>query len=151
MDVQVNDQEGLVKIGMRLGTLLNGGEVIELVGDVGAGKTTLAKALAQGMGISEPVSSPSYTLSQIYEAPSNLRMAHYDFYRLDNPGILANELAETMIDDNTVTVIEWGDILSGILPKDHLSIRITPLAETSRKLTFTSGGNRSDALLEQLR
>ena len=138
-------------LGERIGALLRGGEVIELVGDVGAGKTTLTKAIARGMRIDADVSSPSYTLSQVYESSNGLKLRHYDFYRLDSPGILAAELEEAMMDDNSVVVIEWGDIVAGILPTDHLQIRILATGETDRQLSFKSGGEKSQRLVEQLR
>lgn len=151
MDMKVTDQNELSAFGARLGSLLAGGEVIELVGDVGAGKTTLTKAIARGMGITDAIASPSYTLSQVYEAPGGLRLMHYDFYRLNDPGILANELGEALLDESTVTVIEWGDIVKGVLPPDHLQVRIAVLGETSRQLTLTSGGSKSSALTEKLK
>ncbi len=151
MDITVKNEDELFKVGSRLGAAFKGGEVIELVGDVGAGKTTLTKAIAIGMEIEEAITSPSYTLSQVYEAPSGLKLAHYDFYRLDDPGILANELAEAQQDDTTVTVIEWADIVSGVLPADHLRIRIVPLTETERRLTFSAAGSKSKSIVEKLR
>lgn len=151
MEIKASDQRELTSFGARLGAALTGGEVIELVGDVGAGKTTLAKAVATGMGITDDVSSPSYTLHQVYEAPSGLRLMHYDFYRLHDPGILANELAENITDTHVVTIVEWGGIVAGVLPSDHLQIRIEPLDETSRQLVVTAHGRSSATLLEKLK
>lgn len=150
MEIQANNQQELKVFGARLGEALSGGEVIELVGDVGAGKTTLVKAIAAGMGIMGDISSPSYTLSQVYEAPSGLRLMHYDFYRLHDPGILANELAENIADTRVVTAVEWGGIVAGVLPPDRLQIRIVPLSETARQLTVTAYGSKGTALLERL-
>lgn len=151
MEKAVESERELRAFGVRLGAALMGGEVIELIGDVGAGKTTLTKAIAAGMGVTDDVGSPSYTLSQVYEAPHGLRLTHYDFYRLDDPGILASELAEVLSDERTVTAIEWGDIVAGVLPTDHLQIRITPLSETERQLTLVASGDKSNRILESLR
>lgn len=150
MELQIDSEQQLKEFGRRLGSLLEGGEAIQLVGDVGAGKTTLAKAVAAGMGVTETLSSPSYTLSQVYETPHGLRLAHYDFYRLDDPGILASELADTFADKQTVVVIEWGAIVAGVTPGDHLTISIVPTDETSRRLVLEPGGETSSRLLEQL-
>ena len=151
MEVQVDNQIGMMAFGERLGSLLRGGEIIQLVGDVGAGKTTLTKAIANGMGITDDLSSPSYTLSQVYMAPSGIRLVHYDFYRLSDPGILAAELEEAQGDVSSVIVIEWGDIVAGVLPADHLRIRIIATSETTRQLSLVSGGEKSEHLLEQLK
>lgn len=150
MEIRVKSEQELKSFGVRFGAALMGGEVIELVGDVGAGKTTLTKAIAQGMGITGDISSPSYTLSQTYEAPYGLKLAHYDFYRLDDPGILAKELEDILSDQRIVVIIEWGDIVEGVLPADAMRIHITPIDETGRQLVLTAGGNKTRTLLERL-
>mgnify|MGYP005832285231 CR=1 FL=1 len=151
MNTDIENLEAMAAIGERIGTLLKGGEVIELIGDVGAGKTTLTKAIAAGMRVNGDVSSPSYTLSQVYESRGGIKLRHYDFYRLNDPGILAAELNEAMLDEKSVIVIEWGGIVAGILPPDHLQIHILATGETDRQLSFKSGGEKSQRLVEQLR
>jgi tRNA threonylcarbamoyladenosine biosynthesis protein TsaE len=151
MELTVNSERELKAFGTQLGATLMGGEVIELVGDVGAGKTTLVKAIAAGMGVTDDVGSPSYTLSQLYEAPHGLRLAHYDFYRLDDPGIMTDEISETTSDPRIVTAIEWGEMVAGVIPYDHLQINITPLSEASRQITLTAGGDTSARFLERLK
>ncbi len=148
--MQLDTQSALSDFGEHLGSRLKGADVIELVGDVGAGKTTLVKAIARGMGITDTITSPSYTLSQTYDSPSGLRLVHYDFYRLDDPGILASELEEAVNGDDRVVAIEWAGIVAGVLPADHLRIEIVPISDTARQLTLTAGGVKSTALLEQL-
>lgn len=147
MIIEVKSESDMKALGARLGTLLGGGEVIELVGDVGAGKTTLTKGLAKGLGVDEPVQSPSFTISRDYETTSGLRLAHYDFYRLHDAGIMADELAETAHEAQTVTILEWADIVSGVLPPDHLRIEIVPVDETTRRLTLSAGGDKSRSIL----
>lgn len=150
MILEVKSEADMKAFGVRLGSVLSGGEVIELVGDVGAGKTTLTKGIAEGLGVSEDVQSPSFTISRVYEAASELRLAHYDFYRLYDAGIMADELAETAGEAGTVTIIEWADIVSGVLPGDHLKIEILPTAETSRRVKLTPNGEVSRKVLEVL-
>lgn len=113
---------------------LKGGEVIELLGDVGAGKTTFVKGLAKGLGIDETVQSPSFTLFARYQAPSGHSLHHYDFYRLDEPGIVAYDLAESLADKNAVTVVEWAQTVNHILPPERMVIRINTTSETTREL-----------------
>jgi tRNA threonylcarbamoyladenosine biosynthesis protein TsaE len=150
MIIEVNSENEMKSLGEKLGALLRGGEVLELVGDVGAGKTTLTKGVAKGMGVDEDVQSPSFTISRVYDTPSKLYLAHYDFYRLHDAGIMTDELHETIHDTKTVTIIEWAEIVGGVLPADRLRIVITSPGETMRSITLTAGGEKSQKLLEQL-
>lgn len=150
MNTEVTSEDKMRKFGEKLGALFTGGEVIELVGDVGAGKTTLTKGIAVGMGIDETVQSPSFTISRVYDAANDLTLAHYDFYRLGDAGIMANELSEATHDAQTVTIIEWAEIVEGVLPADRLHVEITSPAEAIRHLVITAGGPRSSMILEQL-
>jgi len=137
MIIEVHSEQATRAFGEKIGRLLRGGETLELNGDVGAGKTTFVKGLALGLDIDEDVQSPSFTISRVYDARDGLQLAHYDFYRLSDAGIMADELAETTQDPTTVTVIEWADIVEGVLPKDRLGIIFASPSETSRQLTIT--------------
>jgi tRNA threonylcarbamoyladenosine biosynthesis protein TsaE len=130
--------------------LLRGGECIELIGDIGSGKTTLTKGIAVGLGIIETVQSPTFTINRVYDGASGIRLSHYDFYRLNDAGIMAEELAESLAEPRTSIVIEWGDIVSKVLPSDCLSIAFTSPTEASRVVTLTAGGPVSAAVLESL-
>lgn len=151
MILEVKNEGEMKALGAKIGALLNAGDILELVGDVGAGKTTLAKGIASGLGVKEDVQSPSFTISRVYETASELRLAHYDFYRLNNAGIMAAELHETLGDSHTITIIEWADIASDVLPADRLTIHITSPGEYSRKLELTAGGEKSNTLLRGLK
>lgn len=150
MIIEVTSEDEMKQWGAKLGALLVGGEIIELIGDVGAGKTTLTKGIATGMQIDETVQSPSFTISRVYEAPSSVRLAHYDFYRLQDAGIMADELHETLHDEKTVTIIEWAGIVDGVLPADHVKISISALTEADRRVEVAASGARSQALIERL-
>jgi tRNA threonylcarbamoyladenosine biosynthesis protein TsaE len=132
--------------GESLGRALAGGEVIELIGDVGAGKTTFTKGLAIGLGIDEDVQSPSFTISRVYDARDKLVMAHYDFYRLNDAGILNDELREAMEDKTAITVIEWADIVEGVLPKRRIRISFQSPTETTRVLQIDDPNGIVEAL-----
>ena len=134
---EVESEQRTRQFGESIGRALKGGEIIELIGDVGAGKTTFVKGLALGLGVNEDVQSPSFTISRVYDGRDNLQLAHYDFYRLSDAGIMADELLETMHDPLTVTVIEWAGIVEGVLPKEHVTIAFESPTETSRVLTVT--------------
>lgn len=98
--------------------------VIELIGDVGTGKTTFTRGLALGLGIKEPVTSPSFTISKQYALPNTGRLIHYDFYRLPDPGLMSEDLAENLQNPNNIIVIEWGESIANLLPKNHHTIKI---------------------------
>jgi tRNA threonylcarbamoyladenosine biosynthesis protein TsaE len=151
MILEVKSEVEMKALGAKIGALLDAGDILELVGDVGAGKTTLAKGIAAGLGVSEDVQSPSFMISRVYETASRLRLAHYDFYRLNDAGIMAAELHETLSDPETVAIIEWADVASDVLPADILAIRITSPDEYSRKLELIAGGEKSKKLLERLK
>lgn len=138
------------EFGARLGTCLKGGECLELIGDVGAGKTTFVKGLAAGLTVDDDVQSPSFTISRTYDARDGLRLAHYDFYRLTDPGILADELHEAAGQKDTVTVIEWADIVQGVLPEDRLTIRLTAVSENEREVVCEAHGAWPRELLEEI-
>jgi tRNA threonylcarbamoyladenosine biosynthesis protein TsaE len=96
------------------------------------------------------VQSPSFTISRVYDAPNGLQLAHYDFYRLHDAGIMADELHETVRDQKAVTIIEWAEIVSGVLPADRLTVAIISPSENGRTVTLTAGGAISERLLERL-
>ncbi len=150
MIIEVKTENEMKAFGAQLGTLLKGGEVIELVGDVGAGKTTLTKGIAVGLGVDEDVQSPSFTISRVYLARDNLVLAHYDFYRLQSAGIMADELNEAVSDASTIIIIEWGGVVEGVLPSDRLTIQIDSPTESIRQLTVVSNGPISAAIEGEL-
>jgi len=150
MTIEVVSETAMKALGKKLGTLLKGGEIIELIGDVGAGKTTLVKGVARGLAIDEDIQSPSFTISRIYNARDELTLAHYDFYRLHDAGIMADELHETLHDPKTITIVEWADIVSGVLPKSRIAIHITSPSEESRLLEMDAHTEAGKMLLKEL-
>lgn len=108
--------------------------VIELIGDVGVGKTTFVRGLAKGLGIKEPVVSPSFTISKSYALPSGGFLIHYDFYRLNDPGIMLDDLEENLKNPKNIIVIEWGESVKDILPKNHTKIEIKYNDDNSREI-----------------
>lgn len=128
--------ENTAKLAASLGARLRGGEVIELVSDLGGGKTAFVRGLAAGMGSSDKVRSPSFTISNVYAA-GDLTLYHFDFYRLNDAGIVANELAEVVDDPKAVVAVEWASIVEDVLPAERLTIRIKTTGEFTREFTFT--------------
>lgn len=128
--------EETIKLGLDIGSKLHGGEVFELVSDLGGGKTTLVRGIVEGFGSSDPVSSPSFTISYVYSRPDGKQFHHFDFYRLDDAGIVGNELSEVEQDSDTVVVVEWGDIVHDLLPKKRIIAKISLIDDVGRKISF---------------
>lgn len=115
--------------GVRVGAILRGGEMIELIGDVGAGKTTFTKGLGEGLRVDDDVQSPSFTISREYQARDGLELHHYDFYRLNDPGVVKYELAESIANPAAITVVEWGETAHDVLPETRVVLTLTYTAE----------------------
>lgn len=150
MKLTIDSEDSMRAFGERLGRALEGGECIELIGDVGSGKTTLTKGIAAGLGIDDTVQSPTFTINRTYDAPNGIRLSHYDFYRLSDPGIMSDELAESLDEPRTVIVIEWGDIVGSVLPEDHMKVTFDSPEETVRTLHIEVTGDKSSRLAEAL-
>lgn len=133
MQISSTSSEETEGLAASLGSKLRGGEVIELVSDLGGGKTTFTRGLVRGAGSSDKVGSPTFTLSREYTAP-NFTIAHFDFYRLAEAGIVADELAEAVQDPQYVCVVEWGDIVHDVLPEKRITVRIEQKGENERQL-----------------
>jgi len=142
--------------GAALGRLLQPGDVVALLGDLGAGKTTLVQGLAQGLGITEPVTSPTFTLA--HEYPAQVPLFHFDPYRLNAPGDMVDLGFEEYLERGGVVVVEWADKIETLLPEDRLTVRLELLTgpevvdtyeETARQLEVAGAGVRSRQLLLQ--
>lgn len=138
MIIEVKSEDEMMSFGERFATSLRGGDVVELVGDVGAGKTTFTKGLARGLGVDEDVQSPSFTINRIYQTDSGIRLSHYDFYRLSDAGIMTDELSEAINDSSTIIVIEWADAIRGVLPENRITITFSSPSESTRKLEINN-------------
>ena len=108
--------------------------IIELIGDVGTGKTTFVRGFANGLGLKESITSPSFTISKSYALPNNRTLIHYDFYRLNNPGIMKAELEESLSNKNNIIVIEWADSVTNVLPNNRIQINIAYDENDGRKI-----------------
>lgn len=136
--MRISTEAQLLIFAERLARQFRGGEIIELIGDVGAGKTTFTRGLARGLAIDDTIQSPTFTISREYPARDGLQLVHYDFYRLNEAGIMRDELAETIDDARNITVVEWADVTGDVLPSKRLTITILPVAddENARDLTI---------------
>lgn len=105
------------KLGLELGRRAEPGQIIALIGDLGTGKTTLTKYIAEGLGITEVVSSPTFTVIKEYES-GRMPLYHFDVYRVGDPDELFNIGAYEYFDGNGLCVIEWADLIKDELPEN---------------------------------
>lgn len=124
-----------LRIAEAVGRQLRGGETLEFISDLGGGKTTFMRGLVKGTGSSDNVASPTFTISREYQA-NDFVIRHFDLYRLNEAGIIADELAEYLQDPGVVTAIEWGDVAHDVLPSERLIITIQVTGDDSRLITF---------------
>jgi tRNA threonylcarbamoyladenosine biosynthesis protein TsaE len=135
--MRLNEKE-LMALGRRLGSELNPGAVVALIGDLGAGKTTLAKAIAAGLGVQETITSPTFTIIHEYES-GRLPFYHFDVYRLENPSEMEILGWEDYFFGKGVTVIEWADRIPDLIPKDAVRIDISYAEDPEvRKIIVTN-------------
>jgi tRNA threonylcarbamoyladenosine biosynthesis protein TsaE len=133
--VQTNNPDQTIQLACAVGAQLKGGEVVELVSDIGGGKTTFTKGLALGAGAKAEVKSPSFVIKNEYIAGA-VTLHHLDFYRLNDPGIMRQTVSEIASDKLSVMVIEWADIISDVLPKTRVSVSIRPTDDQVREITI---------------
>lgn len=145
--MKIASEAEMLQYGRDLAGKLTLPAVVELVGDVGAGKTTFTRGLADGLGIIESITSPSFTLSKRYvfrRDGIDGELVHYDFYRLDDPGIMREEIEETLTAPNTITVVEWGESVADLLPENHYRLEISLNLDGSREVQLQKGANHEN-------
>ena len=122
---QSHSPEETQSIGQQIGETLNAGDVIALIGDLGAGKTCLTQGIARGIGIAshEVVNSPSYTL--INEYAGEIPVYHIDLYRLEHHGEIVDLGLEEFLEGNGICIIEWADRMANLLPANHIQVTMT--------------------------
>lgn len=133
-----------------LAGLLHAGDVVNLSGDLGAGKTAFIQGLAKGLGIKERVTSPTFTLLKVYPGP--LPLYHFDVYRLQRSRQLIELGYEEYVYGSGVTVIEWGDRVLELLPDERLDIEVRwaqPVSENKRLLEIIPRGERWKAAVAE--
>lgn len=130
-------------LGAQLAHRLQAGDVLLLLGDLGAGKSELTRGIARGLGITAAVASPSFTIMNLYDE-GRLPLYHFDWYRLNSAEELYEMGMEEYLGGDGVAVVEWPSQCPEAIPETHLEIRIDPTGETERNITLTPrGGFRS--------
>jgi tRNA threonylcarbamoyladenosine biosynthesis protein TsaE len=122
MEVCTRSASETLALGKRIASLLRCGDVVVLSGDLGAGKTVLTKGIAAGLGVTEPVVSPTFTIVREYEG--DVPLLHLDVYRLDFLQEVIDLGLDELLDGHAVAVVEWGEAVSALLPHDRLEVAL---------------------------
>ena len=139
--------------GKQLGECLRGGDVVALIGNLGAGKTAFAQGVGEAFGVKGPMTSPTFTLIHEYAGRRNeldVRLVHMDLYRLEHPEEAEVIGVEDTFQEDTVCLIEWPEIIEDYLPEDRLSVEIVGSGEQPRNIIFRADGNAWEQRLKNM-
>ena len=127
-------------IAAALANLARSGDLIILAGEMGSGKTAFAKGFAAALGVTEPVTSPTFTLVHSYDA-GKVTLYHADIYRLSTQNEVADLALNELLEYDGIVLVEWGDVVAGALG-DHLMVRLDPVDddESARAVTISATG-----------
>ncbi|MHB1341227.1 MAG: tRNA (adenosine(37)-N6)-threonylcarbamoyltransferase complex ATPase subunit type 1 TsaE [Coriobacteriia bacterium] len=142
--MRVSSAGDMHRAGVALAGQVEPDDVISLTGDLGAGKTALVKGVAEGLGVSEQVTSPTFNI--LVEHRGALALYHFDLYRLERAGQLEDIDFYGTLEAGGVSLIEWGERFAGELPPDHLSVEFTIRPDDTRDLALIPHGPRSHVL-----
>ena len=147
LSVLSQNYEQSLALGRKLGVILQPGDVLEFVGDLGGGKTTLIKGIAAGLGIEQTVTSPTYNIQRSYKIPSGGTLEHYDLYRLGEDEILLEEMAEIITAGDSIMCVEWADHFSGHLKADRFVVEAHYIDENARRYDISAMGESTQKRL----
>ncbi len=148
MEFVTNNELETIELGKKLGSILKGGSVVLLIGDLGTGKTQFSKGIGQGLGVKKIINSPTFTIVKEYRG-NKLNFYHLDLYRLDG---LNNDydLDEYIEANDSVCAIEWPNQINEIIPKEYIEVLLTKIDQNKRniKINFSP---RYEYLMEALK
>ena len=121
--ISIKGVDEMRELGLELAAALEPGDIIDMVGNLGTGKTTLSKYIAEGLGVTEALSSPTFNIVKEYRS-GRLPLFHFDVYRLSSGDDLVDIGAEDYLYGDGVCLIEWADIVADILPEETIVIRL---------------------------
>jgi tRNA threonylcarbamoyladenosine biosynthesis protein TsaE len=130
--IDTNSVKETLTLAETIGSRLKGGEIIELIGDLGSGKTTFVSGVATGAKSQDVVSSPTFMISKIYKTPK-LNIYHFDFYRLNESDLAIHELTDAMDQNNAVILIEWPGVVDDLLKEDKVTIKFSYLPDINKR------------------
>ena len=123
MIIDTNSEKETREVGRQIARDAQAGQVFALVGDLGVGKTVFTQGMAEGLGISEPVNSPTFTILQVYEG-GQLPFYHFDVYRIEEPEEMEEIGYEDCFYGNGICLVEWADLIRELMPEHTVTITI---------------------------
>ena len=150
MEFDIYSVDETANLGIKIGKLLNPGDIVCLTGDLGTGKTHITKGIALGLDIHDNITSPTFTIVNEYDT-GRLKLNHFDVYRVSDPDEIYAIGFDDYIFSDAVSIIEWANYIEEILPKDLLHINIEKdlkKGEDYRKITLTPYGDRYNYIKE---
>ncbi|MGQ9889215.1 MAG: tRNA (adenosine(37)-N6)-threonylcarbamoyltransferase complex ATPase subunit type 1 TsaE [Aggregatilineales bacterium] len=152
LDIISHSAEQTRRLGARLGSLLQAGDVICLSGDMGAGKTVFAAGIGRGWGATTPLTSPTFNLIHQHRRDKDKQVLyHLDCYRLEGAADAERIGLDDVLDGRGPVVFEWPEHIEDALPPDRLWVELRILEQTRRNLIFNASGQRYEQLIEQFR
>ncbi len=134
LEVGCNDADATRRLGSQIARIVEPGDVILLEGDLGAGKTTFTQGMAAALGVDSVVTSPTFTLMNIYPTAGGFDLVHVDVYRLERLSEVVDLALAEMLDDGAVVVVEWGERAAAALPGGHLLVSLRPGVDENRRI-----------------
>ncbi len=150
LEIISRSNEQTRRVGMRLGAMLQPGDLVALVGDLGSGKTTLVQGIAAGWGSLDPVSSPTFVIVNVYRHSDGLRLFHLDAYRLNSSTEALDLDLDSMLDQGPM-IVEWAERVQSVLPDQGLWVHLNYIDEVQRDLIFSGRGQYYEDLLSRFR
>ena len=145
--IYLENEEKTREIGSKLGELLTPKSVICLIGDLGAGKTTMTQSLARALGVDDYITSPTFTIVNEYEG--KMPLYHFDAYRIGSSEEMYDIGFDEYIDGEGVCIIEWANLIEDILPDEYLYIEMN-YKETGREMILTPKGEKYEEIVKEL-
>jgi tRNA threonylcarbamoyladenosine biosynthesis protein TsaE len=149
MEIVSTAPEQSFTFGRQLGQLLQEGSVLCLIGDLGAGKTLLVQGIAQGLGVNEEITSPTFTVMNVYEGI--IPVYHFDLYRLESPEQLVDIGFDEYTNAGGIAIIEWPDKFPGFMPDSYLRIELIKTGDNDRLIKVSPQGAHHHLLYEELK
>lgn len=139
------------RLGERIARNIQTPILIEMVGDLGGGKTALVKSIAKSLGITQTVTSPTFNIHREYKSPKGIMLRHFDLYRLSDDEIVQNELNDALEDYNSVVCVEWAQHFTKHSTSDRLSIECNYISENKRQYKISATGQAANHILEGIK